>query len=145
MASILVSTAVLADDSQKFCLFLLERAKQDPATKLHAKDTRAKLDELMEISKLADDFLSLAKSGIEKKMSWPTFQKFAKSQGTNLSDYYQPQYDKMYVDKYCGKAKTEANIKVNNGVVKTLSEKSFFELKPEPNDHEYGKQYKSAQ
>ena len=118
-----------ASDSQNLCEFLLSRAQTDPSTKL-SKDFKQKLKELTESQKQLDQFLSLSETAIQNKLSWASFKKNSAEKGIHFSEYYQPQYDKRYMDKYCGKAQTEASFDSKN-------KDSHFEKMPIPTEHEY--------
>lgn len=77
-------------------------------------------------------------------MSWPTFKQFAASKGVNLPNFHQPQYDSMYLRQYFGEAKTEASVRIENGVTTRRSSNTKFTLKPVPAEHEYSKQLQGA-
>lgn len=125
-----------AQDAQKFCEFLLSRTKTSAPPSI---------TQLADIAKAIDKFPDLAKDGVEKKMSWASFKKFAHGKGSDFSDYFQSQYDRLYMDRYCGKASTETGVKIEGGIEKVLSSKTTFERKPNPAEHEYSKELSGNQ
>lgn len=140
--TLLYSLQGLAQEPQRFCEFLLLRTQTDPSAKLIADGAKAKLDELMAIHRFTSGFEELAATAIDRKISWDSFQKMADDKDITLSDYYQPLYDKKYLDRYCGAMKTEATVKVEGGHETVLSGSTSFEKKPDPKDHEYWKNNK---
>ena len=130
--SLIFSIPVFADESKKFCEFLLARSEIDAKSYLVSTDTRSKIQELLKMSALEGDFQRLAKHGVEKKMSWDSFKKFSADQKVVLSNYFQPKYDELYKSQYCGSI--QAGIDPTSSTIRR-GKVEAFEKRPKPSEH----------
>jgi hypothetical protein len=138
---ILFGLQSFAVDANQFCSFLLNRSEVRPEKAMMAgADVSKNMDELLAVMDHANGFLKLAPSAVDRKLTWAQFKTEASQKGVKISDFYQPQYDEMYLLKYCGIVATESKFVSVNGRVLVDTKKTSFSLVPNPAEHEYSKQ-----
>lgn len=129
-----------AQTPNQLCDFLDTRSKLNPQDYLKSQNTQDKLKEIVEFQKMQQEFQNLSKEGVAKKMTWDKFKVFASKNGKIFSDFFQPEYDKLYFKQYCGDSVTEAGVFSKIPSESRTKGNTRYQFLPVISEHEYSKQ-----